>query len=662
VANNISVSIVADVKDMRSKLSSVEKQLSGFGKTVGKLGTAMKGAFALAAGSAVIGQLGSMVTAASDLNETMSKSQTVFGTASKDIEAFANSAAKNLGLSKQEALAGMAQFGNLFDQLKIGKPAAANMAKGFAQMSADLASFNNLEPAQVMEAFTSATRGEFDALQAVIPTINAAAIETEALRQTHKKSAKDLTEADKVNALYSLSVKGMGKAQGDFQRTSKGLANQQRILSAEWKNAQATIGQALLPALTKLINWVNSEGLPKVKALGDYFKTVLWPVLKDIGTNVASVVVPAFQTLGKFFADHTTLVKGLVVALASLAAGFVAYKTVLTTITLAQNAYAIASNVVKAATTAWTAVQWLLNAALTANPIGIVIVAIGLLVAAIVILWNKNEGFRKALIAAWNAIKTAAVTVWNAIKTAVSTAFNAVSKVVSSVGTAIKNAVVNTWNTIKKVIGSAIGAVKSAVSTGFSTVRTTIVNAWKAVVTGVAAYIKGLVNLAAGIKNRILSALAGAGTWLYQIGKNIIQGLINGIGAMAGSVISKAKGLANSVKDTIAGALKIGSPSRLMFQMGRWTSEGLALGIEDRFRLVRNAAKGLSGAVTGGFASTNLNGGLATSGVAGGPAINITLNVTAPVGSNGALIGKEIVGHLQEFVDTYGKRQTRNLV
>jgi hypothetical protein len=131
---------------------------------------------------------------------------------------------------------------------------------------------------------------------------------------------------------------------------------------------------------------------------------------------------------------------------------------------------------------------------------------------------------------------------------------------------------------------------------------------------------------------------------------------------MAGSVISKAKGLANSVKDTIAGALKIGSPSRLMFQMGRWTSEGLALGIEDRFRLVRNAAKGLSGAVTGGFASTNLNGGLATSGVAGGPAINITLNVTAPVGSNGALIGKEIVGHLQEFVDTYGKRQTRNLV
>ena len=64
-----------------------------------------------------------------------------------------------------------------------------------------------------------------------------------------------------------------------------------------------------------------------------------------------------------------------------------------------------------------TAAQWLLNAAMNANPIGIVIAAVTGLVAGLVVLWNTNEGFRNAVIKAWNAIKETAVNVWGSICT-----------------------------------------------------------------------------------------------------------------------------------------------------------------------------------------------------------------------------------------------------
>lgn len=59
--------------------------------------------------------------------------------------------------------------------------------------------------------------------------------------------------------------------------------------------------------------------------------------------------------------------------------------------------------------------QMLLNAVMAISPIGWIVIAITGLVAAIVVLWNTNEGFRNAVIGAWNAIKQTAGDVWNGI-------------------------------------------------------------------------------------------------------------------------------------------------------------------------------------------------------------------------------------------------------
>lgn len=71
---------------------------------------------------------------------------------------------------------------------------------------------------------------------------------------------------------------------------------------------------------------------------------------------------------------------------------------------------------ISAATKAWTAVQWLLNAAMSANPIGLVILAIAGLVAGFVLAWKHSETFRNIVTGAFNKVKGAAVFVWNWIK------------------------------------------------------------------------------------------------------------------------------------------------------------------------------------------------------------------------------------------------------
>lgn len=81
---------------------------------------------------------------------------------------------------------------------------------------------------------------------------------------------------------------------------------------------------------------------------------------------------------------------------------------------------------------------------------------------------------------------------------------------------------------------------------------------------------------------------------LFQIGIDIIQGLINGMGSMIGSVVESVKNVAGSVKDAITGFLDIHSPSRLMFELGGFTTEGFALGITDQMKMVNQASKSMA--------------------------------------------------------------------
>lgn len=126
----------------------------------------------------------------------------------------------------------------------------------------------------------------------------------------------------------------------------------------------------------------------------------------------------------------------------------------------------IAQTAASAATKAWAATQWLLNAALTANPIGLIIAAVVLLVGVIVLIATKTTWFQDIWNAAWKGIQAAAAAVWNWIVSAATAAWNLlVAGVRVYVGIyvgifdGIKSAVTAVWEGIKSAAGTALSAI-----------------------------------------------------------------------------------------------------------------------------------------------------------------------------------------------------------
>lgn len=114
----------------------------------------------------------------------------------------------------------------------------------------------------------------------------------------------------------------------------------------------------------------------------------------------------------------TTLVAGIKTLSTTLYASVKAFAT--STAALVKNkgamlATAAAQKIVSAATIAWTAVQKVLNLVLTMNPIGLIITAIGALVAAIIAAYNNCESFRAIVDKVWDAIKPLANAIMNGL-------------------------------------------------------------------------------------------------------------------------------------------------------------------------------------------------------------------------------------------------------
>jgi hypothetical protein len=246
-------------------------------RKVGAASIAMGAAGALA-GAKVIDFLRDSVTAASDLNETVSKAGQIFRSASGSVMKWSQDAAKNLGLSKAAALDAAANFGNMFTQLGYTSKAAADMSTKVVQMSADLGSFNNMPTADVADKISAAFRGEFDSLQALIPNINAARVQQEAMAETGKANADSLTAQEKAAAVLAIVQRDGATAMGDYARTADGFANSTKTATARIADQQAEIGQKLMPVWQGALELFSDVGLPILSGFADGLGAVVGAV------------------------------------------------------------------------------------------------------------------------------------------------------------------------------------------------------------------------------------------------------------------------------------------------------------------------------------------------------------------------------------------------
>lgn len=222
---------------------------------------------------------------ASDLAESTSKASVVFGDAIGQVREFGETSAQSIGLSEQAALEATGTFGNLFVALGTTKQQAADLAPDVVQLAGDLASFNNLALDETLEKLRSGLVGEVEPLRSLGVSFNAAQVDAKAMELGLVDANGEISEGAKLQARWKLILEQTGTAQGDFARTSEGLANQQRILSAEFQNAVASLGQLLLPALLDGVDITRRDLIP---AFSELAESVL-PALANIFVSLLPV-------------------------------------------------------------------------------------------------------------------------------------------------------------------------------------------------------------------------------------------------------------------------------------------------------------------------------------------------------------------------------------
>lgn len=596
----INIAILANAQKAKAELQSVattaQRVGDGFRKMAAPATVALGGIGVLAKGAA---------QAASDAEQSLGGTEAIFGKFADTVIKTSGDAAQRFGLSANEYRDSANLIGALLKNQGVSMGDLAGKTDQLVARGADLAAMFGGTASDAVGALTAAFKGEFDSLDKYGITMTAAKVSTEAGALAQQKYGKALTdlgtkqqESLKQQATTNLVMKQSADAAGANAREAGTAAGQQARLSAAWKDAQASLGASLLPALTAL-----AGSLTTVTNFMTEHKTA---TLAIVGTVAALAVgVLAVNAGMAVYGAATAVATGITVAHAA-AQKAAAASTLGTRIGLA--ALAVQTAVTSGVTKAAAAAQWLLNAAMTANPIGLVVLAIVALVAIFVVAYKKSETFRKIVDGAFGAIKTA-------VTTAVSFVVNFVKtnwpKLVALLGGPIVAAVVfvvrnwakikaatsAAWTAVKALVGAAINAVKNTVSNVLGGIRNAISNgwaaakaltsaAWDAIKNVVKSGIEGVLGFLRDMPGNIRSALGDLGGLLLDAGKQIVQGLIDGIESMIDTVRGKLGDLTDMIPNWKGPRDK---DRRLLRPAGRLIIGGLVRGFEDEEPTVKRA-------------------------------------------------------------------------
>lgn len=251
------VRIEADMSDLKRSLDKVQrdvdKSTQGIAGAFKRIGTAMKVAVA-----AVVVQQGAragaaLINLASDVEEMQGKSKVVFGAFRDETVAALEAFGDEVGRSTHE-LEGMASsIQDTFVPMGFARGEAAKLSVELTKLAVDVASFNNANDTETMEAFQSALVGNHETVRRFGVVITEATLKQELLRMGIKRTGAEVTNAEKVQARLNLITAGTTDAQGDALRTAGSFANQLRGLKADLAELGVELGTIFLPIVTKIV-------------------------------------------------------------------------------------------------------------------------------------------------------------------------------------------------------------------------------------------------------------------------------------------------------------------------------------------------------------------------------------------------------------------------
>jgi len=274
-------------------------------------------------GAGLVYGIKTAIGAASNLEEQTNKVGVTFGAAGQQVVAWSKTTATGLGIASDQALQYAGTLGGILKASGLTRTESAGLSTELVGLASDMASFNNASISDTLDAIRSGLVGESEPLRRFQVLLTEANVSQEAMRMSGKKTVAELTQGDKVLARRSLILKQTIDQQGDYARTSDGLANSQRTLSALWREANILVGQALVPSYTEAVqaarDWLSED------KNREQLQRQVNTVVRD-GVQVVRAMATAMKLAVNIAEPLVKLVGGLGNAVEILTVAWVAWK------------------------------------------------------------------------------------------------------------------------------------------------------------------------------------------------------------------------------------------------------------------------------------------------------------------------------------------------
>jgi hypothetical protein len=526
--------VILNENGVSSRLNSIESQALKLDKAFSAVGarmTAVGKGMTTFVSLPILGALVAATKGAIDLNETLSKTDVVFGKNSQAMKDWASTSLKTFGISKGAALDQAAVYGDMGTAMGLSGDKAFEMSKAIVGLTGDMASFKNMKADEIHLALSGIFTGETESLKRLGVVMTEVNLIEFAKSQGIKKSIKDMTQAEKVQLRFNYVMAASKNSIGDFQRTQASAANQLRLFTEGIKESSTKVGELLLPYVTKAVTWLNkfmdmaAKADDKTRKMGVAIAlavAAIGPLLIVGGTLITSIgaIIGALSAIGLPVIAAVAAIGALVAAI-----GYVLVKTgywrdlldklrpLFEQVKLTLTNFGVAASKVfddlmtvigpfweKIKKDTWPVLKTLVDEA----------------IKLFIVLFKKADEQLKFIMQVWNIVwpylRVVLVPILDAIATIVKSTLNNLAKAFRLVRQLIEGDWSGAWNTIKSIVSNSSHMIQS-------------------------------------VAGSILDAASGLAGKMYKWGINSIQGFIDGIYAMIRNVRSAASSVAKAVSD-----------------------------------------------------------------------------------------------------------------
>lgn len=332
------INLTGDSKDLDRALTDAQKKLVAFSGKMKDIGQTLS--ISLTAPLVLAGT--AAINFAKDFNESLNKVDVAFKSSAGEVQAFAKTTLRSFGIAEGSALDMAANFGDMATSMGLNTKQAADMSKTLVGLAGDLASFKNISIDVANTALTGIFTGETESLKRLGIVMTEANVEMWALQNGTKKTFSEMSQAEKTLTRFQYVMAMTANAQGDFERTGGGVANQMRILGESLKQIGNEFGQVMLPTVNKIVKAMNAF-ITSLSATSDSTKTLI-VILGSLAAGIGPVLFAiglVSKNIVEGFAVATNAVKSLyalilanpftalITVVAALTAGFIAYTGIL---------------------------------------------------------------------------------------------------------------------------------------------------------------------------------------------------------------------------------------------------------------------------------------------------------------------------------------------